>query len=358
MRRKTKYTGVYERLSTVNRFQGKADVAYDFCYKAGGKLIWKLAGWKSDGMTAAEAADMRRDAMRESKNKATAAMTFGEAWALYLRDWLQANGKACTASDTGLYANHLRRRLGSKPLAEIAPQDINAILRDMDGFAAQTKKHALGLVRRVYRKMMAWRLYHGEIPTANMMPGRVSNERMRFLTRAEAGMLLTELDCRAPDFADVCRVSLYAGLRLREIFALRVQHVHLDTGLIDVMDAKAGTRQAFISAALRPALEKHLAGKNLPDFVFTQADGVSQMRNINQTFLRVVRDLELNAGIDDARHKVVFHTLRHTFASWLVQSGVPLYTVADLLGHSTLSMTKRYAKLADSDRRAAVEKLA
>lgn len=199
MRRKTKYTGVYERLSTVNRFQGKADVAYDFCYKSGGKLIWKLAGWKSDGMTAAEAADMRRDALRESKNKAAASMTFGEAWALYLRDWLQANGKACTASDTGLYANHLRRRLGSRPLAEIAPQDINAILRDMDGFAAQTKKHALGLVRRVYRKMMAWRLYHGEIPTANMMPGRVSNERMRFLTRKEAGMLLTELDCRAPD---------------------------------------------------------------------------------------------------------------------------------------------------------------
>ena len=44
--------------------------------------------------------------------------------------------------------------------------------------------------------------------------------------------------------------------------------------------------------------------------------------------------------------KVVFHTLRHTFASWLVQAGVPLYTVQRIMGHKTIVMTQRYAHLA------------
>lgn len=353
-RRKTKYTGVYERPSSVNKFQGRADIAFDYCYKAGEKLVWRCAGWKSEGMTAAEAADLRRDAIKESKRKVDATMTFGDAWRLYRQDWLEAEGKSCLETDVSLYAKHLRRRIGDKLLSAITPADINCVLRDMRELSAQTQKHAVGLVRRVFKKMAAWQMYAGSIPTDGMTQKKIKNERLRFLTRDEARMILAELDCRAPQFADVCRVSLYAGLRLGEIFRLQVQHVHLDTGLIDVMDAKAGTRQAFISDALNKALVRLVEGRKPEEYVFTQADGKTPLRTINQTFVRVVRDLELNAGITDARHKIVFHSLRHTFASWLVQSGVPLYTVADLMGHSSISMTQRYAKLADDDRRAAV----
>lgn len=353
-RRKTRHTGVYERLSTVNKFQGKPDVAYDFCFKQDGKLVWKCAGWRSEGMTAQEASTMRMEAMREARKKHDAALTFGQAWELYKRDWLEAEGKACMHTDQSLYTLHLQRRLGVMPLSQIGPIHIQAILRDMEDKSPQTRKHALGLVRRVYRKMVRWKLWRGDVPTEDMMPGKIDNERKRFLTRAEAHMLLSELDCRAPEFSDVCRVSLYAGLRLGEIFSLQVQHIHLDSGLIDVMDAKAGSRHAFIGPVLRSVLEKYVHGRKPDAWVFTQSDGVTPMRTINQTFVRVVRDLELNDGITDRRQRVVFHTLRHTFASWLRQAGVPLDTVGDLLGHSTPAMTKRYAKLGDDDRKKAV----
>ena len=57
-------------------------------------------------------------------------------------------------------------------------------------------------------------------------------------------------------------------------------------------------------------------------------------------------DAMFNEGVEDARQRVSFHTLRHTFASWLVQRGVDLYKVKELMGHEDIKMTMRYAHLA------------
>ena len=354
-RKKTRYPGVYERASSERKYQGKPDVSYDVKYRDGqGKQIFQTVGWRSEKMTAAEAANIRARLIKEAKEKPAPGLTFGQAWEIYKKDWLEAQKKACLYTDNSLYHAHIERRIGLLEMKEIGQAHIRAITTDMADLSVQTRKHALGLIRRVYRKMAEWKMYAGEVPTDHLVPGKVDNERKRFLTRAEAHMILCELDCRAPEFADVCRVSLYAGLRLGEIFRLQVQHVDLEAGIIYVMDAKAGSRESVISPGLKPVLERRMKGKKAGDYVFTQSDGVTPMRTINQTYVRVVADLGLNDGIEDARHRVVFHTLRHTFASWLVQAGVPLYTVADLMGHSTLAMTKRYAKLANDDRRTAV----
>ena len=75
---------------------------------------------------------------------------------------------------------------------------------------------------------------------------------------------------------------------------------------------------------------------------------------VSDTFTRAAERLRFNTGVTDSRQKVVFHTLRHTYASWLVMSGVDLYTVQRLMGHSTISMTERYSHLAPDHLKKAV----
>ncbi len=81
--------------------------------------------------------------------------------------------------------------------------------------------------------------------------------------------------------------------------------------------------------------------------------GGKQTRQISKTFDRTVTMLGFNDGIKDRQQKVTFHTYRHTCASWLVQAGIPLFTVQKILGHSTIALTERYSHLAPDSFRAA-----
>ena len=78
---------------------------------------------------------------------------------------------------------------------------------------------------------------------------------------------------------------------------------------------------------------------------------------IGDTYPRAVDALGLNDGVDDRRQQVVFHTLRHTYASWLVQAGTPLTVVAELLGHTTQQISARYGHLCPDGIAAAVARV-
>lgn len=87
--------------------------------------------------------------------------------------------------------------------------------------------------------------------------------------------------------------------------------------------------------------------------VFSNRDGEPH-KEMPKIFRSSINDAKLNDSITDKKMRASFHTLRHTFASRLVQAGVDLYRVQRLLGHSTPVMTARYGKLADNDPRDAV----
>jgi site-specific recombinase XerD len=107
-------------------------------------------------------------------------------------------------------------------------------------------------------------------------------------------------------------------------------------------------REVPINMEARKVLEAWwLAKKN--DFVFYNPETGKPFVDLKAGFALACR----KAGISG----VTWHTLRHTFASRLVNSGVDIVTVKELLGHSSISVTMRYAHTNFESKRAAVEKL-
>jgi site-specific recombinase XerD len=92
-----------------------------------------------------------------------------------------------------------------------------------------------------------------------------------------------------------------------------------------------------------------------PDaLVFPDRNG-NRIKHISKTFDEVVVTLGLNAGIDDDRLKCVFHSLRHTHASRLLESGADIYRVKELLGHANVTTTERYSHVTADRLRSAIK---
>ena len=73
--------------------------------------------------------------------------------------------------------------------------------------------------------------------------------------------------------------------------------------------------------------------------------------------MRAVNKIGLNDSVDDSRLKVVFHSCRHSFASWLVADGTDLFQVKELMGHKSIAMTARYSHLSPDTLRRAVKSM-
>lgn len=362
-RERTKYTGVYTRTSDVRRNprDGKADACYDITYKTrDGRKVWEKVGWKSEGYTAQMASELRSDRIKAIRHgeafRTQEAMTMDEAWAIFRQKWLPTLSRP--QDEEGRYRRYIAPHLGKKRLDAITPLDLEELKTTLrTRLASSTVALVFADIRRVYHKMTEWDLYKGPTPTDKVKPPKVDNARTRFLTAQEANRLLDALAARSPIWHDIAAISLHTGMRLGEILALRGADVDLEHGIIHAYDAKARTRAVLMSEAVRPIFERR-ATVSPSGLLFTTRDGKSLQNSASSMYRRIVDAIGLNDGVTDPRQKVVFHTLRHTYCSWMVIKGVPLYTVGELVGHSSIEMTKRYAHLCPDAKRTALQHVA
>jgi len=143
---------------------------------------------------------------------------------------------------------------------------------------------------------------------------------------------------------DMALLSLHTGVRAGELYSLTWGVINLENGSALIRDAKGKPRHIYLTGETKKILESMYQRQASNEFVFKDRYE-RKIKFISKTFERTVKTLGLNDGVDDDRDKVLFHTLRHTFASWHVQNGTDLYTVKELLGHSTIQLTERYSHL-------------
>lgn len=161
------------------------------------------------------------------------------------------------------------------------------------------------------------------------------------------GELLPPLPHFGDHMTPAVLLSINTGMRLGELLALRWDSIDFDRQLLTVEGALAKTRQT-----------RH---------VFLNEEAITVLSQWREQSIDTKRVFPMSTGFRTAwksllkRATIVrfrWHDMRHHFASSLVQIGVPLNTVRDLLGHASVAMSLRYAHLAPDQRREAMTKLA
>lgn len=362
-REKTKYTGVYYRTSSTKRYDGKPDVCFDIAYKLEGKLIWEKVGWRSEGYTAVLASEIRGERIRKKRHPElfpeprTQDLTYQQAWEIFKEKRLPSLKNR--AARVNHYNTHIGPALGNMLLSEITTFQLEsfkadlmiteAIHRARDGrtiplgqsLAPATINLILIDVVNVMKRMVDWGFYSGPVPRLKLLPAE--NERQRFLTPKELDRLLDLLQNLSCRVYRIALLSAHTGMRLGEILQLRRQDLDFTNSFIHV-DGKMGKRVAYMDDTVKTMLER-IAPQQPSEFIFSNKGKPITQGGLRYTFAKAVSILGLNGGITDRRYKVVFHTLRHTFCSWLASKNVPLYTIGTLVGHKNTRSTQRYAKL-------------
>lgn len=178
--------------------------------------------------------------------------------------------------------------------------------------------------------------------------------RVRFLSEEERKALLDA--CRnstCPYLYPVVVLALSTGMRKGEIMTLRWQDVDFSRGLISLHETKNGERRAvpLVGHALEE-LRKLGKVRNLHSpFIFPASERGQSDRpfDIHAPWQRALKE----AKLEDFR----FHDLRHSAASYLAMNGASLAEIAEVLGHKTLQMVKRYAHLSEAHTSAVVAKM-
>jgi integrase len=272
----------------------------------------------------------------------------------------------------------------ARPLTEITPWLIEKWRAEQRkrGKAVATLNRDVTVLRSVLSKAVMWHVIDHH-PLGDLKPLKVDTHgSIRYLTTYEEARLRTALTRRdaqlkaarargnawrrirgyqempsldrnayGDHLTPMVLLSLNTGLRRGEIFALRWQDVNIHTKSLTVRGetAKSGrTRHIPLNAEAMLVLQAWRQQSADSALVFPGKNG-GQFDNTRKAWDGVLKV----ADIIGFR----WHDLRHTFASNLVMAGVPLNTVRELLGHTTPTMTLRYAHLAPDHKAAAVERL-
>lgn len=382
-RKKVKrYPGVYTRESSKRRHNNAPDVCFYFVVKVdeGGKQKMReiKVGWRSEGYDAQDAARLRGEFIQKARHGSASPqagkkeLTFGEAFDLYYENHAKPNKKS-HESDLSRYNFHLKDRIGHKKLSKITQEDVLDIIRDLTPpkdkreqrriqaewkakgekgkpwYSGSLSRQVVQLIGYVYKKMLEWpnrSNYFGDNPASKVKLPKPSPSRQRHLTQDDARALLEDIRKRSEKTYSMCVMSLETGMRIGEVFNMRWQDVDLANGVVNLPDSKGGraNEKVFLSRRCIEVLEA-MPDKDPAKLVFPNSKG-KVIVQMSDAFDHAVKALGLNDGITDNSNRVVPHTLRHTYASWLAMSGqVDVYQLKDIMRHRSIQMTMKYAHL-------------
>jgi integrase len=238
------------------------------------------------------------------------------------------------------YGRFWSRLLGKRLLNELTADDLRHIQAKMlakGSRSPQTINRYFAALRRILNlAIMEGKLTLNPVRGVKFFPEPMG--RLRFLSEGEIVRLEEVVD---PAHWPIIAFALETGLRLSEQFHARWDCVDTERGILTVPLSKSGRTRHVVLSDEALAILRSLSSWLHSPYLFPSPLNAAQPMQGRHFVVKVYEAALKQAGIIGTN----WHTLRHTFASRKVMAGVDIRTVQELLGHSTITMTMRYAHL-------------
>jgi integrase/recombinase XerD len=252
------------------------------------------------------------------------------------------------------YVVLIGRHFGCDPatLEECKVRDYFLFLRNERNYAPSSIALTLAALRTFYREHLGigrdWKLWQ-ELKVRRLEP------LPTVLSREEVARLLAAVQCDR--FRTILRLIYHTGLRIREACRLEVLDIKANAGRLHVRNAKGGKdRYVPIAAEMIADLRRFWCRHRHPRYLFPgmQVDWKAHKQPLNQRALRakgpmnestVQNAFRLALAASGIKTRATPHTLRHSYATHLLEEGVSIRLISQYLGHASLDTTLIYTHL-------------
>jgi len=333
----------------------------------------RVKGWPAQSNTFPNRADAVKwgrsteAAIHEGRHFPTARasrMQFVEAVNRY-RETVLADVKARSRHTREQHLNYFAEAFAGLTLAQVTPDRV-AEARDKLASTkfgrGKTKKSRSGATVNRYLATLShlfsvaqreWRLVDRN-PVREISRKKENKGRVRYLSDEEREALLEACGTSEwPPLNALVTLAISTGARRGELLGLTWDRVDLKKGRATVLDTKIGEPRVLplVGKSLDALRALKLQGSAHSPFVFPHPNGRPEpLYWFDSYWLEALKV----AGIDEFR----FHDLRHTCASYLAQRGASTLEIADVLGHKSLAMVRRYSHLAVDHKASLMERMA
>jgi len=261
----------------------------------------------------------------------------------FIENYSKVNKKSWGRDVSSLKA--LEPYFKGKMIHEITPKSIEKFKaqRLSGSIAPGTVNRELAFLNTMFKKAVEWDDLDSS-PMEKVRNLRVPPHKDRILTRAEITRLLGVSNSH---LKPVLIIALNTAMRMGEILKLEWENVYLMKRQIHVGDSKSGRSRDIPMNDL--VVEALSVLSQDTKYVFPSPKTDESLKSVKSSFKRACRKAKIKG--------LRFHDLRHTAATIMIEIGVPLVTVSEILGHASIQMTMRYAHPRPEHKRDAIFKL-
>jgi integrase len=344
---KTKYPGIF-------KYVGKKGQAYGIDYYGDGKRHRELIGPKLDDARAK--LEEMRQVVKKGKYRGMMMrekIIFDELLDEYIK---KVQDQRFFKNSLSYFIPILRKHFGGKLLSEIDYKTLEDF-RDLrkntpikfkykEGRprSERTVDIEMSVLRKMFKRAFMWEwIERNPFDRGEGLFYKKTGKRERALTPEEMAKLI---DGASPEFKPILLTAILTGLRKSDILGLRWEDIDLDKGQISLVEKKTGKSRIIHLGQDMTTLFHKLPVRGR--YVFPgRKEG--PLKNIEHPFETALRKSGIDPG--EGYKKVVFHTLRHSCVSQLVEMGADSSMVRNYVNHASPQMTEHYTHLSEEFRR-------